>query len=123
MYATAKLTAGGNGILGCWLIAAPFVLGAPAIGRWNDVVVGAVVLLVVGYNRVGTTGRHPASATGAGLVATLGLWLLLAPFVLGFEGLPLWNDVVAGTVVASFGSYDAYVSAVGRERSVRTPVE
>ncbi|NUB92315.1 SPW repeat protein [Haloterrigena sp. SYSU A558-1] len=126
MHATAKLTGGGNGMLGCWLLAAPFVLGAPAVGRWNDVIVGTVVLLVVGYGRIGTDSRPPASATGAGLVAILGLWLLLAPFVLGFEGLPLWNDVVAGTVVTSFGSYDAYdasVSSVGRERSGRTPVE
>ena len=123
MDATTKVTAGGNGILGGWLIAAPFVFGAPAVSRWNDVIVGTVVLLAVGYDRVGTDGRGPASATGAGLVAILGLWLLLAPFVLGFEGLPLWNDVAAGTVVTSFGSYDAYVSAVDRERSVRGTAE
>jgi 7-keto-8-aminopelargonate synthetase-like enzyme len=50
------------------------------------------------------------SATGAGFVAALGLWLIVAPFVLGLEGAALWNDVVTGTLVASFGSYNAYAA-------------
>ncbi|WP_339103483.1 hypothetical protein [Haloterrigena salinisoli] len=123
MYATTKLTAGGSGILGCWLIAAPFVFGAPPVSRWNDVIVGTLVLLAVGYTHLGTDDRRPPSATGATVVALLGLWLLLAPFALGLEGLPLWNDVVTGTVVTSFGGYDAYVSAAERERSVRATAE
>ncbi|NUB91313.1 SPW repeat protein [Haloterrigena sp. SYSU A558-1] len=110
MDVTTKLTVGGNGVLGCWLIAAPFVLGTSAAGRWNDVIVGTAVVLVAGYNYVRAASRRPITATGAGLVAVLGLWLVVAPFVLGLEELALWNDVVSGTLVASFGSYNAYVA-------------
>ncbi|QSW98632.1 SPW repeat domain-containing protein [Haloterrigena alkaliphila] len=123
MDATTKLTAVGNGALGCWLIAAPFVLGAPAVGRWNDVLVGAAVAAAAGYNYV-EDGDRPASATTAGVVAVLGCWLVVAPFALGLAGPALWNDVVCGTLVASFGSYDAYVaSAVGRAPAVRATAE
>ena len=37
-----------NGVLGAWLIAAPFVLGyaANAAALWNDVIVGLVVMVL-----------------------------------------------------------------------------
>ncbi|UHQ99271.1 SPW repeat protein (plasmid) [Natrinema zhouii] len=119
-----KLTAGGNGVLGCWLIAAPFVFGAPAVGRWNDVLVGTAIALVAGYNYARANRRRPVSANGAGFVTILGLWLVVAPFVLGLEGLSLWNDVICGTIMASFGSYNAYVaSAAGRAPPFRVTAE
>ena len=111
MTATTKWTAAGNGVLGCWLIAAPFVVGSPTIDRWNDVLVGATIVLVAGYNYARATGRRPTSSAGAGLVAGLGCWLVVAPFVLGLEGLALWSDVVTGTVVAGVAGYNAYVAA------------
>ncbi|ELY63226.1 SPW repeat domain-containing protein [Natrinema versiforme] len=110
MDATTKVTIAGNSVLGYWLLVAPFVLGTSAAGRWNDIVVGAMVILVAGYNYTRAVSRRPISATGAGLVAVLGLWLVVAPFALGLKGVALWNDVVSGTLVASFGSYNAYVA-------------
>lgn len=119
----SRVTAGGNRLLGCWLIVAPFVVGAPVVGRWNDVLVGTAITAVVGYDYVGDDER-PASAAGAGFVAILGCWLVVAPFALGLEGPALWNDVVSGTVVTAFGSYDAYVAAAAeRDRSVRVTGE
>ncbi|WP_265109099.1 SPW repeat domain-containing protein [Halosolutus halophilus] len=120
MDATTRWTAVGNGAIGCWLLVAPIVFDAPAIGRWNDAIVGAVIVLVAGTNYARATRRRPASAIGSGLVAILGLWLVVAPFALGFEGVALWNDVVAGTVVASFAGYNAYVATLaGTESSLR----
>ncbi|ELZ17347.1 hypothetical protein C477_13990 [Haloterrigena salina JCM 13891] len=113
MAATTDLTAGGNGLLGCWLIVAPVVFQVPAIGRWNDVLVGATVVLLAGYNYVGA-GRRPASTTAAGIVAVLGCWLVVAPFALGLAGPALWSDVFSGTVIAGFGGHDAYVGAESR---------
>ncbi|MFC6766422.1 SPW repeat domain-containing protein [Natrinema soli] len=89
MDTTTKLTVAGNGVLGCWLIAAPFVLDTPVVGHWNDVIVGAAVILVAGYNYARAVRRRPVSATGAGLIAILGLWLVVAPFALGLEGVAL----------------------------------
>ena len=126
MDATTRLAAGGNCLLGCWLIAATVVFAASGVARWNDVLVGTVVAIVAGYNYASVRSQRPASATGAGLVAILGCWLVVAPFALGLglEGPALWNDVVTGTVMASFGSYNAYAAtAAGRDPSFRATAE
>ena len=126
MDATTRLAAAGNVLLGGWLIAAPFVFDASGVTRWNDVLVGAVIALIAGYNYTRVRSGRPATAIGAGFVALLGCWLVVAPFVLGLglEGPALWTDVVVGTVVASFGSYNAYAAtASGRNPSVRVPAE
>lgn len=39
-----------NTLLGLWIVAAPFVLGAGPTVAWNDVVVGGFVALFAGYN-------------------------------------------------------------------------
>ncbi|PGF15529.1 hypothetical protein CP556_04950 [Natrinema sp. CBA1119] len=110
MDLTTKWTAAGTSVLGCWLLAAPFVFGAPAADRWNDIIVGTAIVLVAGYNYTRAARRRATSQTGAALVAVLGCWLVVAPFVFGLEGPALWNDVVTGTVVASFAGYNAYVA-------------
>ncbi len=40
-----------------------------------------------------------ASGTNAGI----GVWLVLAPFVLGYSALqgPLWNDIITGVIIAA----------------------
>ena len=39
--------------------------------------------------------------SGSNLV--LGLWLIIAPFLLGYSGLsgPLWNDIISGVLIAA----------------------
>jgi len=40
-------------------------------------------------------------ATASGLNVLAGIWLIIAPFVLGYQnGDPIWNDVVFGAIVA-----------------------
>lgn len=112
MNTITKLAAGGNSAFGCWLIAAPFVLNTSAVGRWHDVLVGTAIALVAGYNYVRAISRRPVNMLGAGFVAVLGCWLVVSPFVFDLEPVPLWNDVISGTIVASFGSYNAYVAAI-----------
>ena len=106
-----------NGILGLWLIAAPFVLRALAVDQWNDPVVGAAIVVLSGYNYYcertqGTVSQHAAAITGV-----LGGWLIVAPFVYGLSGIALWNNICVGVVVTSFAGYNVY-AAPRIERSV-----
>lgn len=64
-----------------------------------------------------------AVATASGLNLLAGIWLIIAPFVLGYAGAdPYWNDIVFGAIVAALalarivGAYRAswlsYVNAL-----------
>jgi SPW repeat-containing protein len=45
--------------------------------------------------------RRSAVATARGLSLIAGIWLIIAPFVLGYGGGdPTWNDIVFGAIVA-----------------------
>ncbi|MFC4989286.1 SPW repeat domain-containing protein [Saliphagus infecundisoli] len=112
MDTITEFTSGGNTVLGCWLIVASFVFNTPAVSRWHDVLVGATIALVAGYNFTRSIRRRPVNMLGAGSVTVLGCWLVVAPFVFGLESPPLWNDVISGTIVASFGSYNTYVATI-----------
>ena len=88
-------------ILGAWLFVSPFILGyAPlAAAAWNAYVVGAAVaILAASALWVPSFGLDEEWGNLA-----LGLWLVAAPFVLGFFGsepLAAWNQIVVGVLIA-----------------------
>lgn len=93
-------------LAGIWLIIAPFSLdyrntGGGFDGYWNDVVIG-VALAVVALVRIAL----PFATAPLGLVnVLLGLWLIVAPFVLAYNTgadatQATVNDMVVGAVVA-----------------------
>ena len=49
--------------------------------------------------------RREQIATVAGLNALAGIWLIIAPFVIGYgSGDPRWNDIVFGALIAVVGA-------------------
>lgn len=99
-----------NGVLGLWLIVAPFIVETLAIDHWNDPLVGGIIVILAGYNyyseRVqGTINRRVAAINGI-----LGGWLIVAPFVYGISGRALWNSVFVGVLVAAFAGYNVYAA-------------
>lgn len=100
------------GVVGIWLMAFPFTLGAPPADTWNDIVVGGMIVTLAGYNYSHEQGQGSPDQRVSGLTVLLGSWLLFAPFVNGTEGFLLWNDVAAGVLVASFGGYNTYAAPI-----------
>jgi len=50
-----------------------------------------------------------AVATASGLNALAGIWLIIAPFVLGYRSADhYWNDIVFGAIVLVFGAVRAF---------------
>jgi hypothetical protein len=91
---------------------APFVLATSTAGLYNDVLFGAVIATVAGYNYYRTTDGGEVGVGAAGLVALAGAWMVVAPFVLGgIGGAALYSDVTVGVLVALFGGYNAYVAS------------
>ncbi|UHQ99261.1 SPW repeat protein (plasmid) [Natrinema zhouii] len=115
---TTKWLAGLNSLLGLWLIVAPFIFEAPTGDLWNDVIVGASIVVIGGYNYYRAANQQSVSTGAATLNALLGLWLIIAPFVFGVGGVLLWSDVIVGVIVASFAAYNVYAaSSTERERT------
>jgi len=105
-------------LLGLWMMLEAFLFDIILTQFWNDVLVGALLLAVGGYNYYRRADQEVGSMAAAGIAALLGLWLIAAPFVLGTGGeaaavetandLAFWNDVVAGLIALGLGAYSAY---------------
>lgn len=86
----ARLT---NMLAGLWLIAAPWVLGhASSLARWNDVLIGAMIVVFAALGLARGRFRH--------LNTVLGAWLVLAPAVFGVTSRAgVVSDVITGILV------------------------
>lgn len=88
-----------NLILGAWLFIAPGVgVGMRNdIAAWNSYVAGVVVaiLAIMAITR--------ARVWEEWVNFVVGVWLILAPFVLGFtdQSGPMWNQIVVGVLIGA----------------------
>jgi cation transport ATPase len=126
----SKLLAGLASLIGAWIAVSPFVYGDLAGGTqldaagWNNVIVGAAIFLVAGYNFYRLSKNMNVSEAASGLTLLLGLWMVVSPFavfVLGTGGL-FWSTVVSGLIAAAIGTYNAYKGRQARDTrsAVRT---
>ncbi|WP_135829870.1 SPW repeat domain-containing protein [Halorussus halobius] len=107
-------------LVGAWIVISAFLYSPPAANFWNDVIVGAAIGIIAGYNALRTDDVEGINTGAAALVALLGLWMVVAPFL--FEVLTdgaFWSDVVSGAIVAVLAGYNAYQGR-GAERRTRT---
>ena len=86
-----------NVLLGAWLVVAPFI----GIGATNDTAAinSYVTGVAIALFAFAAISRPQKWKEYTNLV--LGLWLILAPFVLGFTNLagPMWNQIIVGLLV------------------------
>jgi uncharacterized membrane protein YdfJ with MMPL/SSD domain len=90
-----------NFILGVWLIVSPFVLLYRGISQalYDNIIVGILVAILAIWRALAeeTDGMTVVSW----VMALLGLWTLISPFVLGYSQTrnAMVNDVIVGIVV------------------------
>jgi hypothetical protein len=88
-----------NCLLGLWLIVAPFLMaydgGYWGVAAWNSYLAGLGLVVVP------LLGLIKPMPQREWLVLALGIWLLLAPFLLGFtiQAVAMWNTILTGLVV------------------------
>ena len=103
-------------ILGVWEIIAPFVLGYVTVRPpfWNNIIFGAALLVLSVWSALSAS--VTVDRTLDWIDAVIGIWLIVAPFVLGYTTVTaaLWNDIIVGIVVVVLSAWAAL--------SVRTPV-
>ena len=103
-------------LLGLWMIVEALWFDVVAAQFWNDVIVGALLLAVGGYNYYRRADEEIGSVAAASVAALLGLWLIAAPFLFGADAgfteavndLAFWNDIVVGLLALALGAYSAY---------------
>lgn len=114
-----KWLSGFVSLVGAWIFVSAFVYDAMStVSYWNNVIVGLAIFLIAGYNYYRMTNGYEVSVGSAGLVALLGLWMILVPFVIADIGAAFWSDVISGIVVAGIAGYNAYA---GRETRAGAP--
>lgn len=92
-------------LIGLWELFSPFILDVTAqnISLTHIYVTGLALLICGG---LALFSSHPQTVKYAGwTTAVLGLWLIIAPSVLGYdhETTPMWNDVLAGILILTSG--------------------
>lgn len=113
------------GLLGAALLLEAVVLDLVASQFWNDVLVGATLLVSGAYNYSRRSNEELGSLGVAVLVALLGCWLVASPFLFGAgtaagvaetaSDLGFWTDIVVGLLALGLGTYSA-VEIRGRRR-------
>jgi hypothetical protein len=101
-------TASGLNILaGLWLVLSPWALNYSIVeaAMWNSVIIGLAVAIMA-MVRVGAPLRYEGLSW---LNFVLGIWLILAPFMLGFAaiGAAMWNTVIVGLIVLILAAWSA----------------
>lgn len=103
-------------LLGLWMVAQAIALDLTAAQFWNDVLVGALLIGVGGYNYTRRASEAFGNTAVALIAVAAGLWLIVAPFVLGADAgftetanaYGFYNDLVVGLLAVGLGAYSAY---------------
>lgn len=110
--ARARSASGANVVLGCWLIASPWIFGYTlnASGFWNSIVAGALIALLAAARF-----SSPRSSVGSSwLNLLLGLWTIASPWIYGYaaNGAAMWDCVAVGIVVAAVATWSGRATVI-----------
>lgn len=100
-----------NFLLGVWLIITPYWFGyTSSAARWDQTIIGIVVLVLAGVRAVAPNLRWTSFITGLA-----GIWAVIAPFILGYNrSAAYWNEIIVGVIVALLAFYNSSLSAGGQ---------
>lgn len=103
-----KWESGTNILLGLWLILTPFFFGyASGAVLASDMIAGAAIAILAGFR----TYQRDVGEWADWLMALLGVWVILSPWVLGFTNnqAHTFNNVMVGTIVLAFALVSRFV--------------
>lgn len=117
------ITASGLDVLaGIWLIISPFVLGFQDIrnATSNDVIFGIIIVILAAIRFFGAY----AVSSLSWIVALIGLWILVSPWVLAYfvNGTPLWNNIITGIVIIVLACWGAIATATEHHYPTNPPM-
>ncbi len=98
-------------VLGAWEFLASFILGysAKTSALWDAIIIGIALVVLAAWAALSS---EAATAKALSWInAVLGVWLIIAPFILGYTKLTgaLWNDIIVGIIVAVLSVWAANI--------------
>ena len=100
---------------GVWEVLAPFILAySDAKGAMWDAIIIGLALIVLGA-WAALTNAGSTVKTLSWINAILGLWLIIAPFLLSYSKVAaaMWNDIIIGIIVLALGAWAASAAKEG----------
>lgn len=98
-------------VMGAWEVLAPFILGASSKAgfMWDAIIIGIALIVLAGWAALSSVTSTVKNLSWVN--AVLGLWLIIAPFILGYSniGAALWNDIIVGIIVLVLAGWAALV--------------
>ncbi|MDS0478115.1 hypothetical protein [Natrinema sp. 1APR25-10V2] len=85
--------------VGTWVMAAPSLLGSSLELLRIDVVIGAGLVIVAGFNYGRLLAKEPTHGGAVGLSLVLGLSLTVYPFYYEVSRQMFWNDIISGILI------------------------
>ncbi len=102
-------------LAGLWEVIAAFVLGysASPAALWNAIIIGVTLIVLGAWAAI--SDREATNKTLDWINVVLGVWLIIAPFLLGYTAVAaaLWNDIIVGIIVVVLAGWAALV--MGRQ--------
>jgi len=102
----------GIALCGLWEFGDIAALFVPDFGNiqafvWNHILVGMILIFTGTWAAL--TSNMGAAKTMSWIAAVAGLWLMIAPFVLGVPVVAagLWNDIIVGGIALILGAWAA----------------
>ncbi len=94
---------------GVWEILAPFLLSysKATTAMWDAIIIGLALVILGAWAGLANESNTVKSLSWVN--AVLGLWLVIAPFILAYSGVAaaMWNDVIVGIIVLVLGVWAA----------------
>jgi hypothetical protein len=88
-------------VVGIWVASAPYTLGYSSVTAaiWTDLIAGVAVAVLAAASAL--TLNEASIRAMCWITAGLGLWLILAPLILGYSmvSAALWSDLIAGVLI------------------------
>lgn len=108
---TLKLLSGVVALIGLWIAASPFMYETTQTALWNNLAIGGAIFLLAAYNFYRMSNHEPANVGSSSLIVLLGLWSIVAPFLLDFGSEALvYSTMASGLAAALLSGYNAYES-------------
>lgn len=106
--AEVRTLSGLNFILGVWLVISPYILNYNgSAAKWNQTIFGIVILVLAAARYLAPRFEMASWITGLS-----GLWMIIAPFILDYNGaVSYWNEVIVGIAVSLLAFWNTTIHA------------